>query len=563
MAGIFGYKNINLDINRIKSELFIKQNSEFNFQTKDNITFCRAKLLEDYYNVKNSEGMKSDGSLIALNGSIYNYKELKQEYLKDIELRYSSDEEILLNLLDIYGLKILNKLNGEFSFAYYDQKSGSTYLVNDRFGVKQLFYYYKDDSYAFCSSEPVLNRILNFPFEFNQDYLDTLYIENSKDFEKKILNKNVKIVHSGEYVEITVDNKVKINRYYNFNDFDIKSLKINSKNKKKVINYFEELLTDAIKLRYDNRFPIAMTLSGGTDTSIIYTLIKEKLGYKVKTFTYSNEDKNIDELSNVKKLTEKYNDNAEIIRYSKDTFKENYKQALIALNAPCCISDAGYYSVYRKIHDMGYKIILEGHGSDEIFGYYNGFMYAIGQAINEKKWMLAIHILNLYKKNIKRKLNNQEKNQIKNYILHSNLKNKGIYLKYLFNLILYYSLPKVLRYWDRLLFANSVEVRTPFLDYRVVEFALSLPLEYKINKIGYKAILREILKKYNIDCIYKNNIKIDFRTSDSAVVKDQKDFLLEYYNKEKFNYDISQFDENVYKACSVGFLESYYQDKNI
>ena len=291
-------------------------------------------------------------------------------------------------------------------------------------------------------------------------------------------------------------------------------------------------------------------------------MIKEKLGYNIKTFTYSNEDKTIDEYNSVKKLTEKYNDKVVKISYSKETFKEDYKNALIALNAPCCISDAGYYSVYRQIHESGFQAVIEGHGSDEIFGYYNGFIMGIGQAIKEKKWMLALHILNIYKKNIKRPLVTNEKNQIKDYLLNPKNIDKNLYSKYLYSLILYFTLPKVLRYWDRLLADNSIEVRCPFLDYRVVEFALALPLEYKVNKIGYKAILREILKKYNVDFIYKNNIKLGFRTSDNEVIKDQKDFLLQYYDNTRFNLNISQFDENVYKACSVGFLEDYYKQQN-
>ncbi len=561
MGGIFGFKNINLDINKIKSELLNNQLKGFSVQQSDNITFCQSRLAKDY-SANNPDKMIMNGNLITFNGQIYNYRELKETYLENNELEYDSDEEVLLLLLNKYGLKILNKLNGTFCFAYYDKISGSTYLVNDRFGVKQLFYYYNSESYAFSSSEPVLLRVLNLPFEFNQEYIDTLYVNNSIDFERKILNKNFHLVNAGEYIEITRDNKLKVNKYYKFNDFNISNLNINYKNKNEVINYFEDLLIDSIKLRYDAKIPIAMTLSGGTDTSVIYTLIKEKLGYNIKTFTYSNEDKTIDEYNSVKKLTEKYNDKVVKISYSKETFKEDYKNALIALNAPCCISDAGYYSVYRQIHESGFQAVIEGHGSDEIFGYYNGFIMGIGQAIKEKKWMLALHILNIYKKNIKRPLVTNEKNQIKDYLLNPKNIDKNLYSKYLYSLILYFTLPKVLRYWDRLLADNSIEVRCPFLDYRVVEFALALPLEYKVNKIGYKAILREILKKYNVDFIYKNNIKLGFRTSDNEVIKDQKDFLLQYYDNTRFNLNISQFDENVYKACSVGFLEDYYKQQN-
>ena len=88
---------------------------------------------------------------------------------------------------------------------------------------------------------------------------------------------------------------------------------------------------------------------------------------------------------------------------------------------------------------------------------------------------------------------------------------------------------------------------------------MKLPLQYKINKIGNKAILREILKKYKVDFVYKNKLKTGFTTSESQIINDKKDFFLKYYDSKRFNFDISNFDNQVYKACSVGFLENYYE----
>lgn len=559
MSGIFGYKIIDLDIDRIKAEFQNCQSNTFNTNIQNNVTFCQCRPFFDNFNDNVCIPMEFDGNMLAFNGEIYNYKELRQEYLKEVEIFFDSDAEVLLHLLRIFGMKILNKLNGIFSFAYYDTKSKSIFLVNDRYGSKELYYYINGESLVFSSSDAILTKILNIPFEFNQSYIDTLFVENFIDFKKKLINSNLEIVNPGEYIEITVNNKVIKNKYYNFNDFNVKDLKLNYKNKKEIINYFENLLTDSIKLRCNSKFPIALTLSGGTDSSVIYTLIKERLGLDVSVFTYSNADKNIDEFNRVKKLTEKYNDKITKIEYSKDTFEENYKRAVVALNASMCISDAGYYSVYRKISEQDYKTVIEGHGSDEIFGGYSHcFLQGIAQSIFEKKFLTAFHIMNLYKLHQNRPLMNVEKEQIKKYVSYLKNKDKHLYLKYLYYLIIF-RLPKVLIYWNRVLNSNSLDIRCPFLDYRVVEFALALPIEYKLNRIGNKAILREILKKYNIDFIYNNKIKQGFTTSDEEVIKNNKDFLLKYYDKNRFHYDISKFDDHIYKACSVGFLENYYK----
>lgn len=556
MGIIFGHKNINLDINIIKSRLQYKQFNNFNFYSQNNITFCQSGI--DYF-----ETMELDGNIIAFNGSIFNCEELRQEFLKDVEVYFDSEVCILLNLLKIYGLNILNKLNGTFSFAYYDKESGSTFLVNDRFGEKELFYYINEDSFAFCSSDAILLSVLNIPFEFDKSYIDTLYVKNIIDFKNKLINKNLNTVNAGEYVEITRDNKVRTKRYYKFDDFNLEKLGLNYKNKKEVINYFEDLLTDSIRIRCNKNTPITMTLSGGTDSSLIYTLIKEKLGFDVNVFTYSNENEELDEYNKAEKLTKKYNDKVIKIKYSKDTFEEDYKETLIALNLPLRISDTGFYSVYKKINEMGYKTVIEGHGADELFcGYPEFFIVATGQALFEKKYILAYNILNLYKMNVKRKLLYSEKNQIKKYLFQPKESYKHLSRESTDYLLRFRAIPIIIRYWNRMLTANSIESRNPFLDYRIVEFVRALPLEYKINKIGNKAILREILKKYKVDFIYKNKIKQGFTTSEREIINDQKGFFLKYYDKNRFNCNISQFDDQTYIACSVGFLEDYYKKLN-
>lgn len=554
MSGIFGFKNLNLEISKISEELLHNNKNDFNYVEQENLVFCQCRI-----KIGNTPVYKMDfnGNLIAFNGEIYNYKDLYQEFFNDTES--ASDVEVLMKLLDKYGLEILNKLNGMFSFAYYEKKSGSTFLVNDRYGVKQLFYYVNGGSFAFSTEDSILTRMLNIPFSFNDSYVQSLFVKDIFDFENKLINPNIHSVFAGEYVEITKDNEIKKYKYYHFDDFDIKSLNLNCKNEKEIINYFEELLTDAIRIRTATNQPIAMTLSGGIDSSLIYTLAKEKLNLDVNVFTYSNADEGKDEFKIAKKLVERYGDKIIKIEYDKKVFEENFKKALVALNAPCCLSDAEYYKVYKIMKETNIPILLEGHGSDEVLGgYVNLYFCAFEQAIMEKKYTLAFHILSLCRTQFHP---NELMKYIKEFLFGSRKKKKNIFTENLLYLIIRTNLPKILRYWDRMLVDNSVELRTPFLDYRVFEFLLKLPTEYKINKIGSKAILREILKKYKIDFVYKNKIKRGFTTSEEQISKEQKDFFLQYYDKDKFNLDVTNIDNNVYKACCVGFLEDYYKNK--
>lgn len=554
MSGIFGFKNLNLEISKISEELLHNNKNDFNYVEQENLVFCQCRI-----KIGNTPVYKMDfnGNLIAFNGEIYNYKDLYQEFFNDTES--ASDVEVLMKLLDKYGLEILNKLNGMFSFAYYEKKSGSTFLVNDRYGVKQLFYYVNGGSFAFSTEDSILTRMLNIPFSFNDSYVQSLFVKDIFDFENKLINPNIHSVFAGEYVEITKDNEIKKYKYYHFDDFDIKSLNLNCKNEKEIINYFEELLTDAIRIRTATNQPIAMTLSGGIDSSLIYTLAKEKLNLDVNVFTYSNADEGKDEFKIAKKLVERYGDKIIKIEYDKKVFEENFKKALVALNAPCCLSDAEYYKVYKTMNEMNIPILLEGHGSDEVLGgYVELYFSAFEQAIMENKYSLALQILGLCKKQFPFK---ELIKYLSEFCRVARKKKKNIFTENLLYLIIRTNLPKILRYWDRMLVDNSVELRTPFLDYRVFEFLLKLPTEYKINKIGSKAILREILKKYKIDFVYKNKIKRGFTTSEEEISKEQRDFFLKYYDKNRFNFDITNIDNNIYKACCVGFLEDYYNKK--
>ena len=400
-------------------------------------------------------------------------------------------------------------------------------------------------------------RVLNIPFSFSDAYINSLYIENIEDFQKKLVNPNIRSVGAGEYIEITPNNEIKKFQYYTFNDFDIKNLNLNYKSKKEIINYFEDLLTDAIKIRTKECNHIAMTLSGGVDSSLIYTLAKERLNLDITPFSYLNYDDSKDEFKTAEKLVQKYNGEIVQVKYDNTSFEDNYKKALIALNAPCCISDAEYYKVYKIMNEMNYKVLIEGHGSDEALGGYpHIYLSAFQQAFFERKYILAMHILNLYKLNTKEKLNIKELIKL---LISAKNNRANVFLSNISYLFRKKTLPKVLRYWDRILVDNSIELRTPFLDYRVVEFLMKLPLQYKINKIGNKAILREILKKYKVDFVYKNKLKTGFTTSESQIINDKKDFFLKYYDSKRFNFDISNFDNQVYKACSVGFLENYYE----
>lgn len=567
MCGIFGYKNFELNTEKIKSELFHRGPDAFRIKKESNWTFCHSRLSIIDLSDNASQPMESNGNILLFNGEIYNFKELKKEYLNDICFNTLSDSEVLLHLLEKYGLKILNKLNGMFAFAYYEKKTGSLFLARDRFGVKPLYYYKDNSSFAFCSEDAILMRLLNLPYEVNEEYIDNLINKEMSDYNELTIHKKIFSIKAGEYIEITKEETIKNFQYYNYDDFSFEITNLND-----ITTVYEELLTDAIRLRNRSDVPIALTLSGGIDSSVIYTLAKEKLNANYTLFTYSHKNTDLDEFLIAERLANEYNDKIIKIEYNNQKFIENFKKSLLALNAPIWSSaHAGYYEVYKTIKENGFKVVIEGHGADELFGGWPfTFPFATKEAFANKKYLLALQILILYKESNKISSTNKNIKDLLQIIFPIMKKDKNVFFRILDYIFKQRILPINLRCWDRIPMANSIESRSPFLDYRVVEFTRKLPVEYKINKNGNKAVLREILKKYNKSYIYKNKIKQPFLASELDFIKNNSDFLIKYYNKNKYNYDTSSWINNdfakgynpkIYKACALGFLENYYKQQ--
>lgn len=116
--------------------------------------------------------------------------------------------------------------------------------------------------------------------------------------------------------------------------------------------------------------------------------------------------------------------------------------------------------------------------------------------------------------------------------------------------------------------ANSVESRCPFLDYRIVEFLKRLPIQYKVNKIGNKAILRDILLKYHKDYIVENKVKLGYLSSEINFLNENSDYLLKYYDERKFDLDVSSwktgsldysYNSKVYRIIALNILQEIYR----
>jgi len=490
-----------------------------------------------------NQPMIKDGNYIIFNGEIYNYLELKKEFLKNVQFNTNSDTEVLLELLNHYGISILNKLNGMFAFAWYNSTKKELILCRDRYGVKPLHWFKENNDIYFASEIKPLIKLKQNP-TFNKNIINSFIKDTATDFDEQTFIDGIYQIKPGHLLLIDKNKNIKIKKWYYFNDFQFDN-KI-FKNYSDTILYFENLLVDAIRLRYRADVPICITLSGGLDSTTIYTLTKEFINLNIKPITFIHPNSPIDEYDKVLRLIKEYKDSLITVKnnnqYNKDDLLESLKITEFPIWNPSALA---YLNIYKAIRDNGFKVVIEGHGGDEQLGGYPYMVYAAFQEkLCQKKFFDAFKLYKVYKDTLNPALNQLPisryfisaiiKNLISFYKSHGNIKSFQAVLDESFD---YKILPIVLRAFDRLSMSQSVESRSPFMDFRIVEFCRLLPLKFKVNSLGNKAILREILKKYNKDYIYKNKIKTGFASDLIKLLNNSliKNMLKKYINEFSFD----------------------------
>ncbi len=543
-----------------------------------------------------NQPMSKDGNILILNGEIYNYIELKKEFLKGTRFFSDSDTEVLLELLNRFGLKILNHVNGMFAFAWYNSRENKLILCRDRFGVKPL-HWMKINDFIFFSSEikPLIQ--IKPTFEFNENIIQSFILDTATDFDVQTFAEDIFQLTPGHFISIDQSGSHLDSKWYFGNDFDT----VNINDKQELVSYFEFLLTDAIKLRHRSDVPICITLSGGLDSSTIYTLAKERLNSDLQAFTFSHPNAPTDEAKAVMELTAKYGDKPIIIESDENQSWRELKEALFYLEFPIWNSSAvAYLNTYKAIKSHGFKVIIEGHGGDEILGGYPYMIEAAWEELLYKCCFLdSFKVLKVFKETLNLSLNQQYNDDIniKQYLkkyMYKNLKHtlgnillsrppqipNGYFQSILEKSFNFKILPIVLRTFDRLTMSQSVESRSPFMDYRIVEFSRNIPLKFKVNSLGSKAILREILKKYGQNDIYKNKVKMGFASDVPKLYNEPKNKLyIEHYlnsfdfpghNGLKYSAiamnsksDIQWSDvELIWKTIALSMTKEFYKKSN-
>ncbi|PWH82384.1 asparagine synthase (glutamine-hydrolyzing) [Algibacter marinivivus] len=453
---------------------------------------------------------------IVFNGEIYNYKDIKKELLaKGHNFNTESDTEVLLIGYKEWGESILQKINGMFAFCIYNTSTNTIFSARDRLGVKPFYYYWKDGQFEICSQiRPLLNdKSIN--EEAISMFLDCKFIPSPYT----IVN-NVNKLPPGCFMKIDLNtNKFEIKEYWNLDYVKIRNITY-----EKAKQELHDLLIDCVKIRLQSDVPIGSFLSGGIDSALVSSIAAKVSETPINTFSIGFDNPKYDESKIAEQYAKIMGSKHKTTICSSDDILKLIPKLVEVYDEPFADSSALPSLLLNSVTKEYVTVALSGDGGDESFiGYHHFNSLVKNESIMNipygiRKFLSKPILLNLFRLNthrVRNALNTKTKNDFienifsrKGYLLNEKkqdyMKHYQGYKKWSSN-FLQKAADLNIKLWlendsnakvDRASMAYSVEVRSPFMDYRVIEFARSLPMSFRYEKGRQKKILRDILKEY-------------------------------------------------------------------
>jgi asparagine synthase (glutamine-hydrolysing) len=307
-------------------------------------------------------------TVITFNGEIYNYQDLKKQ-TPQYNYQGNSDTETLLAVYQKEGKTMLNKLNGMFAFAIWDEPNQRLLIARDHLGIKPLYYFIHNDYLIFASEIRALLASDLVPRRLNKNVLGE-YLRYQTVYAPNTLVEGISMLMPGHCIEVQ-NGKIKIEQYFDFgcgiSDFGGNPSEI--RNPKSEIAKVRQTLREAVGRQMMSDVPFGAFLSGGIDSSVVVALMREVTSGDIDTFTISFDEKKFDESPYARAIAERFNTKHHEIRLSPNDFLESLPDALNALDHPS--GDAlNTYVVAKATKREGIKMALSGLGGDELFGGY-------------------------------------------------------------------------------------------------------------------------------------------------------------------------------------------------
>jgi asparagine synthase (glutamine-hydrolysing) len=508
---------------------------------------------------------------LVFNGEIYNYIELKAELLGQYDFKTESDTEVLLAAFIIYGKKCLEKFNGMFAFAIWDKQEKKLFAARDRFGVKPFYYSFKNETLYFSSEIKALHAagMKKVP---NKKVWASYFAYGSYGMPDQTFWEGIAQLSGGHFLEYQ-NQHLEIRKWYCFEEEVAKQPQNRTYNQAK--EQYVGLLKDSIRLRFRADVSVGFNISGGLDSSVLLALVnlQEKdnintngniidknqkskivnLQSTINSYTFYTNNPDYDELLWVEAMISKTkNPLTKVLLQAYEVPDLAQKIAGHQDEPYGGIPTLAYAKIFEQARKDGVLVLLDGQGMDEQwagYDYYTQNNEATIQGVQDSPFktnVLSHSFLAKAEKTVYPK-------PFKEEVLNKQYRD-----------LFYTKIPRALRFNDRISMAFSTELREPFLDYRLVEFAFSLPMDFKIRNGQTKYLLREIASEYLADDLVfapKRPLQTPQREWLADDLKEwvsqcfmelEKSSFSNWFNKESLEKELnSYFDGNIQSSFHI------------
>ena len=548
ISGIFNVKNpAPVDINHLKRMTYALHHrgpDENGAYIDNQVGLAQSRLSIIDLNSGSQPIHNEDNTLwIVFNGEIFNYPEIRDSLLKLGHKFYTNtDTEVILHLYEEKKEKCLDELNGQFVFAIWDSNKKDLFLARDRVGILPLFYKISQDRFYFASEAKAIIEISDY-----QTNLDPLGMEQIFTFWTTLPGRSafegIEELPPGHFIKFTSEKNISINRYWNLSYSD--ECVQTDKSIPEIAEDISELMRDSVRIRLRADVPVGSYLSGGLDSSGITAIVKNNFNNKLRTFGITFQEESFDESNFQHLMVRHLNTNHSEVHATNEDIGKYYSDAIFFGEKPIIrAAPVPLFLLSKKVRDDGFKVVLTGEGADEIFGGYNIFRETKVRkfwSVNPESKFRPLLLKKLYpyifkdqrlantlqaffklgiddpnnaffshlvRWNNNTKLKNffsdDIKRQIGDYNCFEELRNSlpenfdnwdYVYKAQYLEIITFMSGYLLSSQGDRMAMANSVELRVPYLDHRIIEYMATVPSVYKIRGLNEKYLLKTVFKK--------------------------------------------------------------------
>jgi len=543
-----------------------------NFFSNENVTIGHDRLSILDLNERSNQPYLYKNLILSFNGEIFNYLDLKKDLVsKGYKFKTTSDTEVVIYLFHKYGIDSFKKLSGIFAISIWDNIKKTLYLVRDIVGVKPLYYHETKNNNIIYSSS--IKSILSTDQKFDLNERALFYYKNiGRNEGAETFFKRVFKLLPGELLIKEKNKNKKIIKFLNF-----KFKKFNA------VKAAEEI-SNIIKSQFLSDVPVALSLSGGIDSNIIYSIMRDNLkkkNYNIYSFHFQNYEKFNQDFFTAKKNCEKYGNNLNQIEINYKDYQNNIEDVIKILEEP--ISNQGSVLNYILAKNVKEKVIITGDGGDEIFGGYDHYRSAyILQDLsrlnffkkffspetkyknfnrlffkNSKEFFISFNEGNLMREkdnyfNDFKHMSSKELylNHCKNYKMNDDL-NDLMYLD------IDTKIPNdYLRRNDNIFMHFGIEARVPYMDQKMIEKFLFLDVKKKYDNFYFnKGLLKKIFKNKFVYLQRKHGLQSPLA---KWMKKELQSFIKEVLTDQYYKASTEIFNFNEIQKLIKRHSEEYY-----